>query len=73
MQPDYIELITHAVEGLPREEQAEVYDFVAFLKAKKTKTDGISKKTSSVFDLAGTGVNCKETDISINHDRYLYE
>ena len=55
----------------------EALDFVTFISSRsmrRTKTDTRSvrqKKHSiaAIFDLA---VDCKDTDLSINHDKYLY-
>ena len=72
MHANYIKLTAHMMETLPTEKQVEVYDFVKFLK-NKTKTQiKTNKKTTSIFDLFGLGESgC--SDVSINHDSYLYD
>jgi hypothetical protein len=58
-------------------QKREALDFVTFLSSRRlrrTKTDTSSarqKKHSiaAIFDLA---VDCKDTDLSTNHDTYLY-
>lgn len=57
---------------LPTEKQAEVYDFAKFLKKNTPTRIKKTKKKASILDLIGMGESgC--SDISINHDKYLYE
>ena len=75
MATDYVRLTSGAMEKLPVSRQAEVYDFVEFLKSRapaKMHTLPKKKRTASVLDLIGTGAS-HVGDVSVNHDKYLYE
>lgn len=43
----YTDIIAREADGLPPEKQAEVLDFIAFLKAKQSRTGGASASRSS--------------------------
>jgi hypothetical protein len=75
MAPDYVRLTSDEMEKLPVRRQAQVYDFVEFLKGHTPLTKPSQpkkKKRVSVLELIGTGAS-HVGDISVNHDKYLYE
>lgn len=76
MANNYPKFIAETVKDLPVKEQAEVYDFAKFLKArnnvKKSRNPNVkTKPRHSILDLCGIGES-DVTDGSINHDKYLY-
>ena len=73
MSANYVKLTANTMTQLPEEKQLEVYDFVNFLRTstKMIQPKKVSKKTS-LLKLIGIGSSGK-TDISLNHDKYLYE
>jgi hypothetical protein len=72
-QPNLVEAINFGVRELPAEMQAEVYDFVTFLKTRQNpKQSKRIVKKKSLCDLIGIGES-SVTDGSVNHDKYLYE
>ncbi|OGJ90672.1 MAG: hypothetical protein A2350_00585 [Candidatus Raymondbacteria bacterium RifOxyB12_full_50_8] len=68
---NYPKMTADTMEMLPFEKQAEVYDFVTFLKTKSRIKAARNKKTS-LLNIIGLGRSNK-SDISVNHDKYLYE
>jgi hypothetical protein len=73
MAQNYVELTAEEMKDLPRTKQAEVYDFVQFLKARKTKgRRGTRRSNSALLNLIGMG-RSDSTDVSVNHDKYLYD
>jgi len=72
MSTDYIKLILNTMGALPPEKQIEVYDFATYLRDKNKKNVKKSIKKTSILKLIGIGDSgC--SDISKNHDKYLYE
>jgi len=72
MRANYIKLTVDTMETLPADKQVEVYDFAKFLKKKTKAATKRNQKKTSIFDLFGIGESgC--SDISLNHDKYLYE
>ncbi|MFH0918899.1 MAG: hypothetical protein V1913_00940 [Fibrobacterota bacterium] len=71
MAANYLKMTSDTMEALPVEKQAEVYDFAAYLKT-KSKTRTMRSRKSSLLSLVGMG-RSKHTDVSVNHDKYLYE
>jgi hypothetical protein len=72
MIPDYAKKLADTAATLPLEKQAELCDFAEFLKkTTETKTAKKSGK-SSVLKLIGIGKS-GVSDISRNHDKYLYD
>jgi cytochrome c len=72
MSYNYPKLTTSTMEKLPVDKQAEVYDFAEFLETKARKHQPHRAKKASFRDLVGLGRSGK-SDISVNHDKYLYE
>lgn len=72
MAYNYAKLTVDTMEKLSPEKQAEVYDFVSFLEAKTRKHRDHRAKKTSLLELVGFGRSGK-TDVSVNHDKYLYE
>lgn len=72
MPYNYPKLTTATMEKLPVEKQAEIYDFAAFLEKKERIRHPQRSKKASLMDLVGLGKSGK-SDISANHDKYLYE
>jgi hypothetical protein len=61
------------IATLPLEKQVEVYDFAKFLKSSTNKTPA-KKKTGkgSILNIIGLGKSGLG-DLSVNHDKYLYD
>ena len=72
MSTNYIKLTIDTMESLPAEKQVEVYDFAKYLKKRTKSTVRKITKKASILKLVGIGKSgC--SDISVNHDTYLYE
>lgn len=72
MPANYIQLTSDTMEMLPNQKQAEVYDFATFLKIGSKSNIRQKNKKGSVLNLIGLG-RSGTSDISINHDKYLYD
>ena len=73
MTPNYPQMVADTISELPITKQAEVYHFAEYMKKGiKAKQSKKPVAKTSVFDLFGTATS-KVTDVSINHDKYLYE
>ena len=72
MPANYIRLTLNTMGSLPPEKQVEVYDFAKYLREKTNKNVRKTTKKTSILKIIGIGKsNC--SDISKNHDKYLYE
>jgi hypothetical protein len=60
------------MEALPDRKQAEVYHFATFLKITSKGNFHKKNKEGSVLKIIGLGKSGTR-DISINHDKYLYD
>lgn len=72
MSANYIRLTADTMETLPPQKQAEVYDFATFLRTSSKSAARKKSKKGSVLNLIGLGKSGL-SDISINHDKYLYD
>jgi len=82
MPEDFVKLTSETLATLPRKKQEEVYDFARFLKTasrgtaprrKAPSTTAAKRKNKdSILDLIGIAES-GYTDISVNHDKYLYD
>lgn len=73
MANDYLKMTIDTLAMLPREKQAEVYDFTQFLKtSSKQSVTKAKKRNGSILNIIGLGKSGLR-DISINHDKYLYD
>ncbi|MBN1604799.1 MAG: hypothetical protein JW915_24530 [Chitinispirillaceae bacterium] len=72
MTIDYLKMTIDTLAALPREKQEEVYDFTQFLKASSKQTIKRKKRKSSILNIIGVGKSGLG-DLSLNHDKYLYD
>jgi len=72
MAANYVKLTSNTMSALPVNKQAEVYSFAKYRRERSKKKATKKKKTTSVLDIIGLGES-GHSDISINHDTYLYE
>jgi hypothetical protein len=73
MAADYLKMTIDTLATLPMEKQQEVYDFTQFLKASsKQNTTKAKRHKGSILNIIGLGKSGLG-DISLNHDRYLYD
>ena len=74
MPANYVKLTADTMGVLPREKQAEVYDFAKYLRAssKAVSANSRRRKKGSVLNLIGLGKS-GVGDIALNHDKYLYD
>lgn len=71
MSANYVRLTASAMETMPPQRQAEVYDFAKYVK-ERGKNAGVKRKRASVLTLIGIAES-RMGDIAGNHDKYLYE
>jgi hypothetical protein len=73
MSVDYLKMTIDTLAKLPLEKQEEVYDFTLFLKASsKQEAAKEHKRKGSILNIIGLGKSGLG-DISLNHDKYLYD
>jgi len=73
MKATYAQMTAATMEELPDAKQAEVYDFVRFLKSTvSAKLSPAKKKKTSIRSIIGIGKG-KVSDGSTNHDKYIYD
>jgi hypothetical protein len=66
-------MTAETMEELPNAKQAEVYDFVRFLKSTvSVQIAQPRKKKASIRSMIGIGKS-NVRDGSINHDKYIYD
>jgi len=73
MAVDYLRRTVDTLASLPLEKQAEVYDFVNFLKEKTKEPAAKEKgKKGSVLNIIGLGKS-GIGNVALDHDKYLYD
>ena len=71
MKSNYAQLTAESMEELPDAKQAEVYDFVRFLRnSLPISRINEKKKKTAIRDILGIGKRAPR-DGSINHDKYI--
>ena len=72
MCANYIKQTANIMETLPVYKQSKVYDYAKLIKKKEQATTKRNQKKTAIFDLFSIGESgC--SDISLNHDKYLYK
>ena len=70
-----VQLEHHLVETfttLTSSQKREVIDFADFIAKRGRSTKSVKRDTCSVEALFDIATDCKDTDLSIRHDEYLY-